>query len=203
MQNKWSAGEFDGIFLQEELKKRVHHALGGCFYGGFKLYIKSIVILCCALFSYIGYLQLASVDNFFYYLIMVVLLSGSLVLLSFNIFHDASHGCFSPFGFINGCITFFTASIIGVDALLWYEKHVKSHHTYTNIHGRDYDIEIGMFVKCSQYHPLRFWHRWQAYYALVLFALALLVWVYYYDFFYFFIFFIKPFKNRKNKNNGF
>jgi linoleoyl-CoA desaturase len=62
---------------------------------------------------------------------------------------------------------------IGIDGHLWALRHIRSHHPYTNIPGADPDISENSLVRLSPTVRWRPWHRFQAYYAPIVYLLVM------------------------------
>ncbi len=152
--------------------------------ASFKFYVKSIAIICSVILSYIGYLNIPKVNNIFYYALVILLLAFTTTLLTFNIFHDASHNSVTSSRRINQLITFFSGAFLGFSSLIWHERHVKAHHTHTNIIGKDPDLDAlqGVMRFSQQHHRWHFWYRWQHLYAFPLYSVHMLKWIYVDDF---------------------
>ena len=57
-----------------------------------------------------------------------------------NVMHDGNHGSFSKYPWVNkfmGSSIYFLAG----NVFNWKIQHNLLHHTYTNIHGHDEDLE--------------------------------------------------------------
>lgn len=96
-------------------------------------------------------------------------LALGLVGVGFNIQHDGNHGSFSRSRRVNR-LAGWSLDLIGASSYFWKSKHNKSHHTYTNIPGKDIDIEIGGFARLSRDHVWKPVHRYQQYYLWVLYC---------------------------------
>ncbi|RAJ93034.1 linoleoyl-CoA desaturase [Larkinella arboricola] len=110
-------------------------------------------------------------------LAMAIVLGMFAAFIGFNVSHDALHGAFSSHRWVNKLLgdTFY---LLGANAYLWKITHNVVHHTYTNIHGHDDDLEIAPgLVRVDADEPLRPWQRFQHYYAFGLYSLASLSWV--------------------------
>lgn len=173
-----------GAFTQE-LHKRVDSYFeesGISRNGNFKMFLKSIVIIILFISSYLGLLFSDSTPEA---VLFCILLSQSFVLVGFNIMHDGNHGSFSNRKWLNKAAGF-SLDIIGANSFLWKHKHNYLHHTYTNIHGKDDDLDTAGFIRL---HPDEEWkphHRFQHIYAAPLYAILTLYWYLYHDFVQFF-----------------
>lgn len=110
-------------------------------------------------------------------------------LIGTAIMHDALHGSFSPKSSGKWMMDI-PAIVLGVAPAIWKIQHNVLHHTYTNIEGADADIEYRYVLRFSPYQPLKWFHRYQHIYAILLYSISTLLWVVRKDYF-------KPFEYRK------
>lgn len=97
-------------------------------------------------------------------------------LVSVNIGHDAIHGSFTK-SKIGTWLLSHTFNLNGASAYMWKISHNVAHHTFTNIHGHDEDINPAPFIRISPGTPLLKVHRYQHLYSFFFYGLATLSWV--------------------------
>lgn len=146
--------------------------------GGVRLYAKLAFIFALFFYAY-GMLVFAS-TTWVGVLGAAFLLAQSYVLMGFNVMHDGAHGSASRKGWVNFLMSC-TMDLIGSSAWLWRQKHNLMHHTYTNIEGRDDDIDSGGLLRLSPVQQRHSWHRYQAWYAPFLYCFFTLYLVFYSD----------------------
>ena len=112
-----------------------------------------------------------------------------ITIIGCSIMHDSLHGSYAPKR-IGSFIADLPANILGVSATIWKIQHNVLHHTYTNIEGADADIEHRYVLRFSPYQPLKWFHRYQHIYAIVLYSISTLLWVVRKDY-------VKPFEYKK------
>lgn len=124
--------------------------------------------------SYVGLVFFANTVG------QALLLSLSLGLamagVGFGIMHSANHGSlpFSP----RVCRALgWSLDVLGASSYVWRFKHNVAHHTYTNIHERDGDLEAGSIARLSPHQPWRPVHRVQHLYLWPLYALSAVNWI--------------------------
>ena len=107
------------------------------------------------------------------------LLSGFFgAMIGFNVSHDAIHGSLSSSTKINKLISY-SFCFIGANPYMWNITHNVVHHTFTNIPGHDEDIEVAPgLVRLSPIDKLNKLHRFQHYYAFLLYGLAAISWIF-------------------------
>ena len=113
---------------------------------------------------------------------LYILLGGSGILLAFNSAHDAAHATFSRKKWVNNLIYQLTFNLQGVNAYLWKIRHISSHHIFTNVDGCDADIDDNILLKLSPSRASRPFHRYQHWYATLLYACYTLHWIFIKDF---------------------
>lgn len=101
--------------------------------------------------------------------------------IGFAVQHDANHGAYSKHEWINKSLGF-TLSLVGGSDYMWRIKHNIMHHTFTNIHGKDEDISVVQFLRLSPNAPYKPIHRFQHYFAWVVYSMLTLFWVFWTDF---------------------
>ncbi len=111
--------------------------------------------------------------------------------LGFSVAHDAIHGAYSSNPRVNELIGF-TMNLIGGNKYVWSITHNIIHHTYTNIHGIDEDLEVfPAAIRMSKNMKRTPIHRIQHITAFFLYGFAVIFWV-----------LIKDFKKISQKNIG-
>lgn len=96
--------------------------------------------------------------------------------IGMSVMHDANHGAYSSNPSVNRFIGL-VLDMVGGDSGNWKVQHNILHHTYTNIHGHDEDInnKIGMrFSPAGNYNKKQ---RYQVVYAFMLYSMLTLFWV--------------------------
>lgn len=96
----------------------------------------------------------------------------SILLFALNASHDAAHGAFSRSPLINTIVLYVPFSVLGVDPEMWRTRHLKSHHKFPNIDNCDADIDENPFVRLSPNQPHKPWHRFQHFYAWILYLIV-------------------------------
>ena len=133
-----------------------------------------------------------------------------MMMVTVNIGHDAIHGAYSSNRSVNKLLAH-TFNFNGASAYMWDKMHNQAHHSFTNVDGFDEDIEPIPIIRICPEKELWPIHRYQHYYAFLIYCLSTLSWVFikdYVKFFkntvgnfndeqhpkkeYFFLFFYKP-----------
>jgi len=103
------------------------------------------------------------------------------LLVVFNIGHDAVHQTLSHKSWINTTWGY-TFNLIGGNRYAWHLKHNLAHHSATNIHQYDLDIETTPLFRVSPHSRYRRHYRYQHLYILPLYCLMSLLLVFVMDF---------------------
>ncbi len=97
------------------------------------------------------------------------------------VMHDANHGAYSEKRWVNRLMGY-SLEIVGGNSGNWKIQHNQQHHTFTNIHEYDYDIRERMNLRFTPAVQYRKVHRFQLFYAFVLYGLQTFFWVLIKDF---------------------
>ncbi len=103
---------------------------------------------------------------FILYFIMGIGMAG----VGMSVMHDSNHAAYSNNQRIN-ILMGFTMNMLGADAYNWKIKHNKLHHVFTNIYGKDEDIDSRVILRFAYAAPLKKYHRYQHIYAWFLYSL--------------------------------
>jgi linoleoyl-CoA desaturase len=95
--------------------------------------------------------------------------------VGFNVQHDGNHGAYSSRPWINKVMSL-TLDLMGGTAYFWKFKHNIAHHTHTNVHLHDDDINLGMLGRLSPHQRWYRHHRLQPVYVWLLYALMAIEW---------------------------
>lgn len=146
--------------------------------GNWKLYIKSIALICTALGLYLTLLFLTM--PIWLSCLACILLGINFAAIGFNIMHEGGHQSFSKVGWLN-TVSAYTLNMLGGTIYFWKQKHNIDHHTYTNIDGLDHDIDV-KFMRMHADQPRRWFHRFQFAYWIVLYGISYIAWILFQDF---------------------
>ncbi|MDX1470556.1 MAG: acyl-CoA desaturase [Flavobacteriaceae bacterium] len=141
--------------------------------GNWRIWVKTIVMLALFISPYIliltldipGWLQL----------IMVVIMGIGMAGVGMNVMHDGNHGSFSTKKWVNKVMGS-SIYILAGNVYNWQVQHNVLHHTYTNIHGHDEDLEAGRILRFSRHAPWYKHHKFQHFYSVLLYGLLTINW---------------------------
>lgn len=109
--------------------------------------------------------------------ILLYLISGlGIAGIGMGIMHDANHGAYTKRTRVNNILCY-TLDYLGCSSQMWKLQHNVLHHTYTNIHGHDEDIDAPVFLlRFSPYSKSYKIHRFQHYYVWFFYGILTLYW---------------------------
>ncbi len=136
-------------------------------FGNREMVVKTIVLLGLYLALYALILTLPI--NPWWMLPMVLVMGLSKAGVGMSVMHDALHGSYSKSKWVNKLVGS-SIYLLGADPSVWKIQHNVLHHTYTNIHGLDEDINSKAIIRLSEHAPLRWFHRYQHVYSLFLYG---------------------------------
>lgn len=87
--------------------------------------------------------------------------------------HDASHYSLARSRGLNRAVVFAGFALAGISGALWARRHIRTHHMFPNVAGTDIDADSTSLVRLTPHVRWRWWHRYQAVYAPLLYLLVL------------------------------
>jgi len=141
--------------------------------GNWRLHAKTIVMFAIFLTPYFLMLSL-SLPAWAMFLLTIVMGIG-MAGVGMNVMHDANHGSYSTKKWVNKLMGSSMYLLAG-NVYNWQVQHNVLHHTYTNIHEHDEDMEAGRVLRFSKHAPWKKHHRFQHYYSIFLYGLLTFNW---------------------------
>ncbi len=142
--------------------------------GNWKLYIKTLVMF--GLFVSPYFLIVLFPIPQWSMLLMCVVMGIGMAGIGMNVMHDGNHDSYSDKKWINkvmGASMYFLAG----NVYNWQVQHNVLHHTYTNIHGHDEDLDAGRIIRFSKHSKWMYIHKFQHIYSILLYGLLTINWV--------------------------
>jgi linoleoyl-CoA desaturase len=141
--------------------------------GNWRLWLKTGIMFalyfvpyCILMLNVPGWLQIP----------IVIIMGIGMAGIGMNVMHDANHGSYSSKKWVNK-IMGSSIYILAGNVYNWQVQHNVLHHTYTNIHGHDEDLDAGRILRFS---PIAKWakrHKLQHWYGIFLYGLLTINWV--------------------------
>ena len=147
--------------------------------GNWKLWVKTFIMFSLLITPYvlISILTIPIWLQILFSIIMGIGLAG----VGMNVMHDGLHESFSNKKWINRLMGSSIYLLAG-NRYNWQVQHNVLHHTYTNIHGHDEDLEAGRIIRFSKHSRWRWYHKFQHYYSVLLYGLLTINWAIIVDF---------------------
>lgn len=142
--------------------------------GNWKLHLKTVVMFSLYLIPYI--LLFIFDMPWWLQLISAVVMGIGMAGVGMNVMHDANHGSYSSKKWVNK-IMGGSIYILAGNVYNWQVQHNVLHHTYTNIHGHDEDLDAGRVMRFTEHAPWKRFHRFQHIYGVFLYGLLTINWV--------------------------
>ena len=141
--------------------------------GNWKLHLKTIVMFSIFLAPY--FFLLAMDMPFWVYLLLNVVIGVGMAGIGMNVMHDGNHGAYSSKSWVNKFMGG-TIYILAGNVYNWQVQHNVLHHTYTNIHGHDEDLDAGRIIRFTKDAKWYSFHKFQHYYSVFLYGLLTFNW---------------------------
>lgn len=141
--------------------------------GNWRLHFKSFCMFAIFLTPYF---LLLTVDLPGWAQILLTVVMGiGMAGVGMNVMHDANHGSYSKKKWVNKVLGS-SIYILAGNVYNWQVQHNVLHHTYTNIHGLDDDIDAGLIIRFNEHAEWRWFHKFQQYYFVILYGLLTFNW---------------------------
>ncbi|MBR9920693.1 MAG: acyl-CoA desaturase [Bacteroidetes bacterium] len=142
-------------------------------FGNRAMWFKTAFML-CLYFIPLGFMVFGFVQTTAMAFLVWVLMGLGMAGIGLSVMHDANHGSYSNNKTTNK-IFGFVLNFLGGFHTNWKIQHNVLHHSYTNIHGLDEDIDKGVMRMSPDQAPNKAF-RFQAYYATFLYSLLTIFW---------------------------
>jgi linoleoyl-CoA desaturase len=101
--------------------------------------------------------------------------------LLLNIAHDSNHNAISSARWVNKALNY-VFDVCGINSYMWRILHHRGHHSCINLHGEDDALTGRGVLRFTPHEPRIPLHRFQHFYALLMYALFSLDYVFLRDF---------------------
>jgi len=142
--------------------------------GNWNMKLKTVFMLVLYLTPFV--LMLTGVVTSFWAVFgMWVIMGFGMSGIGLSVMHDANHGSYSDNPRVNRFMSYIL-TIVGGFHINWQIQHNVLHHSYTNVHGLDEDIEKGIIRFCPTQERKSIF-KYQAFYAPFLYSLMTIYWL--------------------------
>lgn len=166
-----------------ELRKRVDNYFkeNGISKHANKAMIFKTFCMIAMLFVPYGILISGLISNIWIAYALWIIMGLGVAGIGMSVMHDANHGAYSSKKTINRLIGRML-DVVGGNATNWKIQHNLLHHTFTNVHGMDSDIENGGLMRFNEHQQRKKFHKYQHWYAWILYGFLTVQWMVYKDF---------------------
>lgn len=141
--------------------------------GNWRLHLKTIVMFSLFLTPY--FLILTLDISQWWMLLLTIVMGVGMAGVGMNVMHDGNHGSYSSKKWINKLMGS-SIYILAGNVYNWQVQHNVLHHTYTNIHGHDEDMDAGRVIRFTKHAKWMRFHKFQHYYSIFLYGLLTFNW---------------------------
>lgn len=141
--------------------------------GNWALHLKTAVMFTLFLAPYFLILSLPLPG--WAQLLGAVIIGVGMAGVGMNVMHDGNHNAYSSKSWVNK-IMGSSIYILAGNVYNWQVQHNVLHHTYTNIHEHDEDLEAGRILRFSRHAEWRKHHKYQHIYSVLLYGLLTFNW---------------------------
>ncbi len=130
--------------------------------------IKTVLLLSMYIVPFIVILAVSL--PFWLVMVLYFVMGVGVAGVGMSVMHDGNHFGYSNNQKVNRWMGL-TMNMLGADAYNWKIKHNKLHHVFTNIYGKDEDIDSRVILRFAYASPLKKYHRYQHIYAWFFYSL--------------------------------
>lgn len=143
-------------------------------YANSKMVFKTVFMVCLYFIPLI-FMLTGGVQSLLQMFMLWTAMGFGMAGIGLSVMHDANHGSYSRNQKVNDGLGFLL-NLVGGYHINWRIQHNVLHHSFTNIHGHDEDIEKGVIRFCPTQERKPFF-RFQLFYAPFLYGILTLYWV--------------------------
>ena len=143
--------------------------------GSWKIFLK-VPILFCVFFLPYFLMLFGIIQNIWLMWLMTFIMGIGMSGIGFAVMHDANHGSFSRFAWVNKVMSY-SMEMLGGNSINWRIQHNVLHHSFTNVHDMDEDIQPLSILRFSPNEPKKKVHRIQMFYAWFFYGMLTLAWM--------------------------
>lgn len=175
---RFNANEQPEFIMELRQRVRAHFSeKSKSTYANFNMFFKTVFM--CALYMVPLTLILFAELSFGMQLLMWTLMGFGMAGIGMAVMHDANHGAYSKKKWVNKGVGLLV-NLVGGYHVNWIIQHNVLHHSFTNIHGHDEDIEQSI-MRFSPDQERKPFFKYQMFYAPFLYGLMTIYWALYKD----------------------
>lgn len=116
------------------------------------------------------------VENAWLWFLCSAIMGTGMAGIGLSIMHDANHGAFSRYTWLNKLMCF-SLEVLGGNSMNWRIQHNILHHSFTNVQDMDEDIAPIGLLRFTPTAPHKRVHRFQVLYAWFFYGLMTFSWI--------------------------
>lgn len=144
-------------------------------HANFNMVMKTLFMLALYFVPY-AFIVSGMVTNAWLLLLLWTVMGFGIGGIGLSIMHDANHGSYSKNKGINRFLGAML-NVVGGHDTTWRIQHNVLHHSFTNVHGLDEDLDPGGMMRFSPHTPWKKAYKYQHIYAWFFYSLMTLSWV--------------------------
>ncbi len=133
----------------------------------------------CLFFVVASYALLLTSPTISYFALFYLLFGISLLLIFFNVAHDAAHGVAVKSKRVNKVLFLISFQFLGQNPFLWGRNHTESHHVYPNVEESDVDVLNVFGMRVTESVELKWFHRYQFMYMPLYYMFYSINWLFF------------------------
>lgn len=124
-----------------------------------------------------AYTTMLFAQNKWWFYLSYASIGLTILLLVFNVSHDAAHHAIFRNKKWNDLLYALTFNLLGNNSYVWKKYHIESHHLYTNVHGSDIDVLDNPLLRMTHVQRRLYIHKFQHIYAPFIYLFYSLNWL--------------------------
>ncbi|MCJ8290954.1 MAG: acyl-CoA desaturase [Crocinitomicaceae bacterium] len=114
-----------------------------------------------------------------YFALFYLFFGISVLLVFFNVAHDAAHGVAVKNKRVNKILFLISFQFLGQNPFLWGKNHTESHHMYPNVEESDVDVLNVFGMRVTESAELKWFHRYQFLYVPLYYMFYSINWLFF------------------------
>jgi len=144
-------------------------------HANYVMVLKTIFVFLLA-FAPLVVMLTGVIENMWALFGMWIAMAIGMAAIGTSVMHDALHGSYSRFPLINKILGG-SINLLGASGKMWHIQHNVLHHSFTNLHDSDEDINGPAILRFHPHQERKGIHKYQHYYAWFLYGLSTISWI--------------------------
>ncbi|HXD92616.1 MAG TPA: acyl-CoA desaturase [Bacteroidia bacterium] len=143
-------------------------------HGNANMVLKTVAMFSIYLVPYF-FILFGGFESNLLLLALSIVMGVGMAGIGLSVMHDANHGSYSKNPTINKFMSY-SICLVGGLPINWQVQHNVLHHTYTNVHEHDGDLDGPSFLRFSPHSPRKKVHKFQFLYAWFFYGFLTMAW---------------------------